>query len=324
MTESFDPYHKWLGIPPAHQPPTHYRLLGIEHFESDREVIDAAANQRMLYLQDLAGGQFIKESQKLLNEVSVARRCLLNAESKNQYDTKLQIRLSTPKPALPVAAVIAPPVAQLVVAPIAPVAQPIAVAARPIPVAQPVVQASSVAEPIETDLFAGISDTDESDSKTSTPSASVEPTTKRGSSSTISSKRVQLLVSVIAVVAFVVIGVLAGPTFFEPKKPKPGKVTIRWPLNEREGAKMLVDDEPEAVPKSERFSLSVPAGKRIFVFKRRGSHDLEKRLTVKSGEQHRIEATLWWPAQETHNSDTAPDQEVKPKNKPTAKTKPKK
>ena len=39
MTESFDPYHKWLGIPPQDQPPHYYRLLGIELFESDPDVI---------------------------------------------------------------------------------------------------------------------------------------------------------------------------------------------------------------------------------------------------------------------------------------------
>ena len=27
---AFDPYHKWLGIPPKQQPPDHYRLLGVE------------------------------------------------------------------------------------------------------------------------------------------------------------------------------------------------------------------------------------------------------------------------------------------------------
>ena len=43
MAEGFDPYHKWLGIPPKDQPPNHYRLLGIELFESDPEVIDMAA-----------------------------------------------------------------------------------------------------------------------------------------------------------------------------------------------------------------------------------------------------------------------------------------
>ena len=39
MAESFDPYRKWLGIPPKDQPPNHYRLLGIDLFEADAEVI---------------------------------------------------------------------------------------------------------------------------------------------------------------------------------------------------------------------------------------------------------------------------------------------
>ncbi|HQU45105.1 MAG TPA: hypothetical protein PK867_19985 [Pirellulales bacterium] len=42
MMQAFDPYHKWLGIPPKDQPPNHYRLLGIELFEEDLEVIDLA------------------------------------------------------------------------------------------------------------------------------------------------------------------------------------------------------------------------------------------------------------------------------------------
>ena len=43
MSTSFDPYHKWLGIPPDQQPAHHYRLLGIGLFESDADVIEAAA-----------------------------------------------------------------------------------------------------------------------------------------------------------------------------------------------------------------------------------------------------------------------------------------
>ena len=41
MAEKFDPYYQWLGIPPKDQPPSHYRLLGIEEFESNPEVIEA-------------------------------------------------------------------------------------------------------------------------------------------------------------------------------------------------------------------------------------------------------------------------------------------
>ena len=36
----FDPYRKWLGIPPKDQPPNHYRLLGLELFETDPDTQD--------------------------------------------------------------------------------------------------------------------------------------------------------------------------------------------------------------------------------------------------------------------------------------------
>jgi Glycosyl hydrolases family 32 N-terminal domain len=94
MDGRFDPYYKWLGIPPSQQPPHHYRLLGVEVFESDREVIDSAANQRMTYLQELAGGDHIKESQQLLNAIAAARRCLLNPRQKSAYDAELRTRLA--------------------------------------------------------------------------------------------------------------------------------------------------------------------------------------------------------------------------------------
>lgn len=110
MSESFDPYHKWLGIPPSQQPPTHYRLLGLEQFEADPDVIDAAANQRMAYLQDLAVGDRVKESQKLLNEVSLARRVLLSPDKKQAYDADLKAASAAAPPAeAPMAAPEPPP-----------------------------------------------------------------------------------------------------------------------------------------------------------------------------------------------------------------------
>ena len=86
----FDPYHKWLGIPPSEQPPNHYRLLGLEHFEEDLDVIDTAADRAMSFLQQCATGDQIEASQKLLNEVSQARVRLLNAKHKRAYDEKLK------------------------------------------------------------------------------------------------------------------------------------------------------------------------------------------------------------------------------------------
>ena len=48
MAKVFDPYHVWLGIPSHEQSANRYRLLGITLFESDSDVIENAAEQRMI------------------------------------------------------------------------------------------------------------------------------------------------------------------------------------------------------------------------------------------------------------------------------------
>src|SRR5262245_13386720 len=86
----FDPYHKWLGIPPKDQPPNHYRLLRIDLSESDPDVIEAAANRQMAYLQGCAAGPHVAWAHKLLEEIAAARRCLLSPPEKAEYDAKLK------------------------------------------------------------------------------------------------------------------------------------------------------------------------------------------------------------------------------------------
>jgi len=88
--KTIDPYHLWLGVPPELQPPTLYRLLGVEPFESNADVIDTAANRQIAYLHQIAAGPHRKEVQKLLNEIAAARRYLLNSKTKAAYDAKLE------------------------------------------------------------------------------------------------------------------------------------------------------------------------------------------------------------------------------------------
>ena len=90
MADSFDPYHKWLGIPPKDQPPNHYRLLAIELFESDPDVIESAADQRMAHVRTFQAGQNSVLSQRILNELSAAKICLLNPQKKADYDRQLR------------------------------------------------------------------------------------------------------------------------------------------------------------------------------------------------------------------------------------------
>jgi hypothetical protein len=95
MAEPFDPYHVWLGIPPGERPVNHYRLLAIELFESNPEVIENAADQRTVHLRSFQIGKHGELSQKLLNEVATAKVCLLRPEKKAAYDEQLRQQLQT-------------------------------------------------------------------------------------------------------------------------------------------------------------------------------------------------------------------------------------
>ncbi|MEE3369668.1 MAG: hypothetical protein VX346_10030 [Planctomycetota bacterium] len=90
MDDSFDPYRIWLGIPLSEQPADHYRLLGIARFETDPEVIENAANRQMSYLRTFQSGDHVGLAQRLLNEVSAAKICLLHPDRRNAYDSQLQ------------------------------------------------------------------------------------------------------------------------------------------------------------------------------------------------------------------------------------------
>jgi len=90
MSEEFDAYHKWLGIPPKEQPPNYYRLLGIDLFESDKDVIVSTADMRMSHIREKQSGKRSTLALKIRNEISAARVCLLDPEQKADYDEQLR------------------------------------------------------------------------------------------------------------------------------------------------------------------------------------------------------------------------------------------
>jgi hypothetical protein len=87
---SFDPYYEWLGIPPDEQPADQYRLLGIRRFESNSKVIENAAERQLLLLKTFQNGPHGPLTQRLMNEVSAARVCLLHERKRAEYDAELK------------------------------------------------------------------------------------------------------------------------------------------------------------------------------------------------------------------------------------------
>jgi hypothetical protein len=97
MPEEFDPYRKWLGIPLKDQPPHFYRLLGIALLEDDPDVIENAANRQMAHVRTFQNSKHSSLSQKILNELSAAKLCLLVPNEKSEYDASLKTKLKAEK-----------------------------------------------------------------------------------------------------------------------------------------------------------------------------------------------------------------------------------
>jgi hypothetical protein len=148
MSESFDGYHVWLGIPPGEQPPNHYRLLGIAAFETDLDVIDHAADRQMAHVRTFQAGRHGQLSQQILNELAAARVCLLNAQRKAEYDEQLRARLATKVAPVPVGRAL--PVAQAVAAAVP----------RAAPVSKPLVDDEFDVEPVDAPLATRLADDD--------------------------------------------------------------------------------------------------------------------------------------------------------------------
>jgi hypothetical protein len=94
MADAFDPYYQWLGISPKNQPADYYRLLGIERFEANADVIATAADQRMAHVRSFQNGPRVKLSQQILNELAAARAALLDQANKAAYDARLREQLA--------------------------------------------------------------------------------------------------------------------------------------------------------------------------------------------------------------------------------------
>jgi hypothetical protein len=81
-----DVYKEWLGIPEGDRPPDLYTLLRVVQFEDDAEKIQNNYRKLNAHVRKYATGQYLKESQDLLNEMAKAMLCLTDPDSKRDYD----------------------------------------------------------------------------------------------------------------------------------------------------------------------------------------------------------------------------------------------
>src|SRR6185369_6479354 len=78
--------------------PNHYRLLGLNVFEGNADVISNAIDQRRSHLRGVQSGAHGLLSQRLLNEVGIAAVTLLNPAKKVEYDQQLDRKLADRQP----------------------------------------------------------------------------------------------------------------------------------------------------------------------------------------------------------------------------------
>lgn len=84
-----DVYKEWLGIPEGERPPDHYTLLRLVQFEDSAEKIQSNYRKLNAHVRKYATGQYLKQSQELLNEMAKAMLCLTDVDSKSEYDRSL-------------------------------------------------------------------------------------------------------------------------------------------------------------------------------------------------------------------------------------------
>ena len=81
-----DVYKEWLGIPEGVRPPDFYTMLRLVQFEDDTEKIQANYRKLNAHVRKYSTGQYLKQSQELLNELAKAMLCLTDPNSKREYD----------------------------------------------------------------------------------------------------------------------------------------------------------------------------------------------------------------------------------------------
>jgi hypothetical protein len=90
----FDPYSRWLRLPPGQRSITHYQLLGISPEEQNAQVIEEAALRLAARIRSYQL-RYPQESTRLLTEISQALDTLLDSCKRQGYDAALGLSPAT-------------------------------------------------------------------------------------------------------------------------------------------------------------------------------------------------------------------------------------
>mgnify|MGYP000663427529 CR=1 FL=1 len=298
MPEDFDPYYTWLAIPPEEQPPDYYRLLGVPRFESNPDVITHAADQRSKHLRAFQTGKHWRLSQKLLNEVTAARLCLLNPEKKAKYDEQLrqQIAAQAPKPAPP----------RRTTAPVEQPAEAAAEASQPA-VAAPNQQSAEAAEALAVSHTAP--------GRPVPSSHTAQSTGGKPRSRSLYRRQVKLMlaIAVCGATAVAILAVILAVTAPKPgstPQPQPPEVATTLlfdiPAEQRTGLKITVGGNPVAIPQSGPITHQCAPGTYRIVATRDGYLPAIQEVTLQPGEtrtvaprwEKRPQLVVQWPQHE--------------------------
>ena len=241
MSVDFDPLYKWLGIPPSEQPPNCYRLLGLEAFEDDLDVIENAADRQVAFLRGFQSGPHAAIAEEVINQVRVARSWLLQPERKAQYDAWLREKLrATSSPPLP-ANEPTPPF-------------------PPVSVSTPAQEISPNLEEILGDLESYVLPAHKS---------------RRGLRQQKIGVAIYVGAAVFAMAALAVVVWMVHQSW----SPE-GTLEVDWPEEERGEGTLLVEGKPVDVPSVGRIRVSVPGGARQVSVMRPGYKAYELTVSV--------------------------------------------
>lgn len=90
MSETFNPFHEWLGLSAQVTAPNYYELLGLEESEPDTQKIATAADRAMSQVRSCKPGPQAAAWAQLLDQISAAKGCLTDPTQKQRYDEQLR------------------------------------------------------------------------------------------------------------------------------------------------------------------------------------------------------------------------------------------